>query len=86
MRVSIVTGDGTTTYTENIRQVAVEEEDFSTVLAFVSDSLALNLYHSGQHPFLFLKNFWKLNCENRNSYLLNVFKCIIHPVFVVGNT
>ena len=32
MRVSIVTGDGTTTYTENIRQVAVEEEDFSTVL------------------------------------------------------
>lgn len=32
MRVSIVTGDGTTTYTENIQQVAVEEEDFSTVL------------------------------------------------------
>ncbi|MDD6194376.1 MAG: lytic transglycosylase domain-containing protein [Lachnospiraceae bacterium] len=32
MRVSIVTGDGTTTYTEQIQQVAVEEEDFSTVL------------------------------------------------------
>lgn len=32
MRVSIVTGDGTTTYTENIPQVTVEEEDFSTVL------------------------------------------------------
>lgn len=32
MRVSIVTGDGTTTYTESIQQVEVEEEDFSTVL------------------------------------------------------
>lgn len=41
MRVSIVTGDGTTTYTEKLQQIAVEE-DFSTVLDENMNSLSNN--------------------------------------------
>ena len=32
MRVSVINGDGTVTYTESIQQIEVEEEDFSTVM------------------------------------------------------